>query len=189
MSPALEIDAAQVKSFIQRRLTAHPRFQNLIEVSVEKYPSEFSVVVWIAQEPDPQMRQDAYELEAELGNLGVPTSIIVRTDKELPLRGRYALRTARGEFSYRYYKVERTGDEDVVYAFSLHRGNETYRFRLSLSGTLASMLLARNRLNEDRIIEVYLDRIRAELARPELEPEKTHKIMFNSQHLSQFVGA
>lgn len=189
MSPALDMDPGQVKTFVEKRVEAHPQFRNVIGVSVEKYPSEFSVVVWVGGEPDSQMRQYAYELETELDNLGIPVSIIVKTDRELPFRGTSNLATPRGEFSYRYYKLERIGDEDIVYAFSLHHGADTYRFRMSLSGTLASMLLSRNRLKDDRIIEVYLDRIRVELARPELEPEKTHRIIFNSQHLSLFAGA
>lgn len=188
MSPILQMDAGEVKKFIYDRLSKHPKFRTVIAVSVEKYPSEFSATVWVAQEPDPQMRQYAYELEGELSNLGIPCSIIVKTDRELPFGGIYKLTTKKGEFSYRYFRIDPIKDEDMVFAFSLYQGDKTYRFRNSLSGTLASMLRSRNRLNEDRILEVYLDSIRRRIEEEDLKIDRITEVMFNSKNLVLFVS-
>ena len=188
MSPILQMDARQVKEVIYNRLLAHPHFKAVIAVSVEKYPSEFSATVWLGQEPDIEARQYAYAFETELANLGMPCSIIVKTDRELPFGGRYPLRTKKGEFPYRYFKLDPIKDEDMVYVFSLFKEEEIYRFRLSLSGTLASMLRSRNRLNEDRILEIYLDLIRRRIEKGDVNAESTTDIMLNSKHLSRFVG-
>ncbi len=133
------------------------------------------------------MRQFAYDLESELANLGIACTIIVKTDRELPFGGRYELQTERGPFTYRYYRIDPVKDEDLVYIFVLYKGASTYRFRLSLTGTLASMLRARNKIDEDRILEVYLDRIKALLA-SEVTPEKVYDVMFSSKDLRLFAG-
>jgi len=184
----LQIDANEVERFIRERVSSHPKFKTVIKVSVEKYPAEFSATVWVPQEPDPEMRQYAYELEAELGNLGIPCSIIVKTDRELPFKGKYALRTSQGEFSFRYDRLDPIKDEDMVYVFALYQGKQTYHFRMSLSGTLASMLRSRNRLSEDRVLEIYLDWIRQRLEKGDLEIDKVEEHMFDSRHLTLFVG-
>jgi hypothetical protein len=181
------MDAGDVKKFIYDRVYNHPGFNAVIAVSVEKYPSEFSAVVWVGQEPEPAMRQYAYDLEEELKGLGVPCSIIIKTDKELPFGGTYKLRTKKGEFSYQYYRIDQIGDEDLVYVFSLYRGKETYRFRMSLSGTLASMLRNRNRLNEARVEEIYLDRIREWIESKELKPATIEPMMFDSRDIKRFT--
>lgn len=188
MSLVLQMDAGDVQKFIYERVSSHPSFRAVIAVSVRKYPSEFSATVWVGQEPDPEMRQYAYALERELENLGVPCSIIVKTDRELPFGGTYRLRTKKGEFSYRLYRIDAIKDEDVVYIFSLYRGEETYRFRVSLSGTLASMLRSRNRLDEIRIEEVYLDAIRQRIESDDLKSDEVNEIMFDSRQLKQFVS-
>ncbi len=188
MNPLIQMDAGDVKKFIYDRVSTHPDFKAVIAVSVQAYPSEFSAVVWVGQEPDPGMRQYAYELESELENLGVPCSVIIKTDRELPLGGTYRLRTRKGDFSYRYYRLDAIKDEDLVYLFTLYRGKETYRFRVSVSGTLGSMLRLRNRLDEARIEEVYLDRIREWIEKQELMPNEIENVMFDSRDLKRFVG-
>jgi hypothetical protein len=177
----------EVKKFIYNRVLNHPKFKAVIAVSVEKYPSEFSATVWVGQEPDPEMRQYAYELETEFENLGIACSIIVKADRELPFGGRYGLRTKRGEFSYRYYRIDPVKDEDMVYVFALYQGTRAYRFRVSLSRTLASMLRNRNRLNEDRVLEVYLDWIRQRIEAGDVEAE-IEEHMFDSRRVALFVG-
>lgn len=184
----IQADAAEVKKFIYNRVLSHPKFRAVIAVSVEKYPSEFSATVWLGQEPDPEMRGYAYELETELKNLGIPCSIIVKTDRELPFGGRYGLRTKKGEFSYRYHGIDPIKDEDMVYVFALYQGTQTYRFRTSLTGTLASMLRSRNRLDEDRILEIYLDWIRHRIEESDLEADKFEEHMFDSRDLALFAG-
>jgi hypothetical protein len=182
------MDADDLKKFIYSRVSSHPKFTAVIAVSVEKYPSEFSATIWIGQEPNPEIRQVAYALEAELENLGVPCSIIVKTDRELPFGGTYKLGTTKGDVSYRYYKLDPVRDEDVVYVFSVYKGQATYRFRLSLSGTLASMLRSRNRLDEERILEVYLDTIKERLKADDLEDGATVDIVFSSRERKLFLG-
>ena len=157
-------------------------------MSVDKYPDGFSAIVWVGQEPDSDMRQYAYDLEAELENLGIPCSIIVKTDRELSLGGTYRLRTKKGEFSYRFYKIDPIKDEDVVYVFAVYRGAETFRFRMSLSGTLASMLRTRNCLDEERVLEVYRDGIRGQIESDHLKADGIEEIMFDSRHLRLFTG-
>lgn len=186
MSPLLQADAQQVKNFIYERM--HSRFDTVIAVSVDRYPEEFFATVWIAREPDAEVREYAQSLEAELRNLGVACSIVVKTDRQLSLGGANSLRTPAGDFSYKFYRIDAAGDEDVVYVYALYRGSETYRFRLSLSGTLASMLRSRNRLHEDRIEEIYLDWIKGEIQAGRLGNEQPRKFMFNSTHLPTFIG-
>lgn len=188
MNPLLQMDAGDIKKFIYDRVSTHQDFKAVIAVSVQKYPSEFSAVVWVGQEPDPGMRQYAYELEGELENLGVPCNIVIKTDRELPFGGTYRLRTKKGEFSYRYYRLDVIKDEDIVYLFTLHRGKEIHRFRVSLSGTLGSMLRMRNRLHEARIEEVYLDRIRELIEKTDLTPDAIQNVMFDSRDLKRFGG-
>lgn len=184
----LQMDASEVQSFIYKRVANHPKFRAVIAVSVDKYPSEFSATVWLGQEPDTEMRQYAYELEAELGNLGVPCSIILKTDRELAFGGTYALRTKKGEFTYRHYRIDPIKDEDFVYIFALYRGPQTYRFRISLTRTLVSMLWQRNRFDENRILEVYLDWIQRRVEEHDLESDKIEEFMFNSENVGLLVG-
>ena len=95
------------------------------------------------------MRHHVYELEAELANLGITCSILVKSDRERPFGGIDTLHTKKGAF-YRYLKADPMKDEDVVYLFSLYKGPRTYRYRVSLSGTLASILRMKNQFDEDR---------------------------------------
>lgn len=183
MSRILQADTGEVKDFIDHRIRSHPKFGEVVAVSVDKYPSELFATIWVGREPNSEMRQYANELEAELGNLGVPCGIIVKADREL-----FGLRTEKGGFSFHYYQIDPVRDEDAVHVFAVYRGNEAYRFRMSLSGTLASMLRSRHRLGEDRIVEIYLDRIRSRIEAGDLVPEKTEEIMFDSRDLAQFVG-
>ena len=186
MSPLVQMDVAEVKRFIYERVLNHPRFKAVVAVSVEKYPAEFSAVVWVAQEPDVEMRQYLYDLEAELANLGVPCSILVKTDLELSVGGVHKLRTKKGDFSYRFLRLDPIKDEDLVYVFTVYRGQKSYRVRLSLTGTLASMLRARNRLDEERVLEVYRDRIRQMLGKGTVKPDRLAEVMFNSTDGSLF---
>lgn len=191
MSRVTEVDAAHLKSFVLERIAAHPRFRagldraDRVPVSVQRYPSEFFVTLWLAEEPDQEMRRYAYELEAELARMGVSCAIILKTDRELPFGGR--LPTSKEEFSYRYYELDPVRDEEMVFVFAVYQGARTCRFRLSLSRTLASVLRSRSRLSEDRILGVYLDRIRTEIERGDVEPETTREIMFDSRDLKLFA--
>jgi len=180
------MDESQVKSFIDAR--ARGQVEAVIGVSVERHASEFAATIWVGREPTREMRQFAYEMEAELANLGISCTIIVKTDRQLPFGGTYELVTPRGRFRYRYLKFDAVKDEDLVYVVTLYKGAETYRFRLSLSGTLASMLRARNRLDEDRILEVYLDRIK-EMLGAAVPQDSVQEVMFNSKDLQLFTGA
>lgn len=188
MSRMLQMDEAQIKSFIYARALAHSAFTAIIAVSVQRQASEFAATIWVGQEPSREMRQLAYSVEAELANLGIECTIVVKTDRELPFGGTYQLDPPKGRFSYRYFKLDPTKDEDLVYFFTVYQGPETYRFRLSLTGTLASMLRARNRLDEDRILEVYVDRIKERLG-SDVSHESVHEIMFNSRDLPLFTSA
>jgi hypothetical protein len=184
--PILQMDAEDVKRFIHSRLANNPKFRTVIAISVDSYPQEFFVKVWVGEEPTTEMRQVGYELESELANLGVPCSIIIKTDRELPFGGAYALQTMLGELSYRYHRIDPERDEDEVYVFSLFRGTETYRFRISLTGTLASMLRSRNRLNEERLLTIYRDWIRQEIETSRARPSVVNDKMFNSNDLKLF---
>lgn len=182
------MDESQIKSFIYSRVVTHSEFKAVIAVSVQRHASEFAATIWVGQEPTREMRQFAYELETELANLGISCTIIVKTDRQLPFGGTYELVTAKGRFSYRYFKLDPVKDEDLVYVFILYKGLETYRFRLSLTGTLASMLRTRNLLGEDRVLEIYLDRIK-ELLRAALPQDTIQEVMFSSKELQLFTSA
>jgi hypothetical protein len=183
------MDEGQVKQFIYSRAHASSHFRTVIAVAVERYPSDFFATIWVGDEPTPEMRQFALDLEAELANLGVPCSILVKSDRALPFGGTYELRTPKGIYTYRYFKLDPVKDEDVVYVFSVYKGTETYRFRISLSGTLASMLRARNRMDEERILEVYRDRVKQLLATtlPNTQGEPREE-MFTSKDLTLFAN-
>ena len=186
MSRLLQADASEVKDFILERVREHPGFKSgLLDVSVDRYPAEFFATIWMRHEPDVELREYAYSLEAELRNLGVTCSVVVKTDRELSIGGMHNLRTRTGDFSFRFYRIDPVRDEDVVYVHVLYRGHETFRFRLSLSGTLASMLRSRNRLQADRIEEIYLDWIKAQVEAGALADGE---FMFKSTDLSKFVG-
>lgn len=183
MSQLLQMSDEDLKKFIFERLSTHV---SVISVSVQKYPSEYSAIVWVGQPPTPEVRQYAYDLEAELENLGVPCSIIVKSDREKPIGPINTLHTSKGSFSYQYLKADPVRDEDMVYFFSLHKGTTTYRVRASLSGTLASILRMRNRLKEDSVLEVYLDKIREKISKGELAPNVVEEITFNSNDKALF---
>lgn len=185
MSPVLSMHEEDVKAFLHGRMSSHADLK-VLSVSVQRYPAEYSATIWLGQAPTPEIRQYAYELEAELANLGVPCSIIVKSDQERPSDGIHTLQTSKGPFSYRYLKGDPIRDEDVVYVFTLYKGQETYRFRISLSGTLASILRMQNKLDEERILEVYKDKIRSEIERKELRPDTIEEIMFDSRHQKLF---
>jgi len=185
VSPAIGMTEDDLKEFIHGKLSS--RFgPNVISVSVQRYPSEYSVTVWLGQEATPDVRQYGYELEAELSNLGVPCSIVVKSDQERPLGGIARLHTRKGQFSYRYLKADPVRDEDVVYVFSVYKGSKTYRYRLSLSGTLASMLRRRNRFDEARILAVYLDQIRGKIDGDGLREDGIEEITLDSRHQHLF---
>ena len=186
MSPLVQMDAGEVKGFIYERVLNHPRFKAVVAVSVERYPAEFSAVVWVAQEPDAGMRQYLYDLEAELASLGVPCSILVKTDLELSFGGVHKLPTKKGDFAYRFYRLDPMKDEDLVYVFTVYRGQKTHRVRLSLTRTLASMLRAHNQLDEERILEVYRDRLRQMLEKGTVKPDGLAEVIFDSTDGSLF---
>jgi len=176
---------ADVREFISTRLGARPELR-VISVSVMSYPGEYAATVWLGQDPSPDMRQYAYELEAELANLGVTGSVLVKSDRERSFGDTYTLHTKKGPFSYRYLRADPAGDEDGVYFFTLYKGPKTYRYRLSLSGTLASMLRMRNQFDEGKILEVYKDRIRTRIEEERLKPEEVDGIMFDSRQQRLF---
>jgi hypothetical protein len=189
MNRLLQADASELKTFIVERVSDHPGFKSgLLDVSVDRYPDEFFATIWLRHEPGADLRDYAYSLENELRNLGVACSITVKTDRELSLGGVRNLRTNVGSFSFRFYRVDRVKDEDIVYVYVLYRDKETFRFRLSLSGTLAAMLRGRNRLHIDRIEEIYLDWIKAEVEKDQLADGDLRDFMFTSTDLSKFIG-
>jgi hypothetical protein len=154
---------------------------------VDKYPDDLFATVWVGQEPDEEMRQYAAHLEAELAEHGTPCSILLKSEKELMHGGRYRLATGTGEFWYRNYRVDPIGDEDWVFVVSLYRGDETYRFRVSLTRTLASMLRSRGQLDEGRVLEVYLAEIKGRLERGGVERDTLNEIMFGSRDVPRFA--
>jgi len=154
---------------------------------VDKYPGGLFATVWVGQEPDEEMKQYSAQLETELAEHGTPCSILLKSEKGLVHGGRYRLATSVGEFWYRNYRVDPIGDEDWVFVFSLYRGDETYRFRVSLTRTLASVLRSRGHLDEGRIREVYLEEIKGRLERGGVERDKLNEIMFGSRDMSRFA--
>lgn len=189
MNQLAQMDREEIKRFIYHRVLNHPAFRSVLAGSVEKYAAEYSAVIWIGQEPESGMRQFAYDLEAELANLGVHCSIIVKSDRELSLGGVHTLRTEGGEFSYRYYKLDAVRDEEDVFGFAVFQGDQVFRFRLSLTRTLASVLRSRSRYSEDRVLEVYKDWIRERLNRNDVIPNQLKEQMFNSKDLALFTKA
>lgn len=185
VSPAIGMTEDDLKEFIYDRLSSRPNL-NVISVSVERYPSEYSVTVWLGQTATPEVRQYSYELEAELSNLGVPCSIVVKSDEERPFGAIDTLKTSKGTFSYRYLRADPVKDEDVVYLFSLYKGPKTYRYRLSLSGTLASMLRMRNQFDEHKVLEVYRDQIRSKIDREGPKVDGIEQIMLDSRQQRLF---
>jgi hypothetical protein len=174
-----------VREFISARLAARPDLR-VIRVSVTSYPGESAATVWLGQDPPPEMRRYAYELEDELANLGVSCNILVRGDREGRFGGVDTLHTKKGSFPYRYLRADPAGDEDVVYFFSLYGGEKTYRYRLSLSRTLASMLRLRNQFDEDKILQVYRDQIRSKVDQEGPKTKKIENIMLDSSHRHLF---
>jgi len=82
----------------------------------------------------------------------------------------------------------RQRDEDLVYVFSLYQTDRVYRFRLSLTGTLSSMLRGRNRADEDRILGVYLNWIREQIDADRAGAEILNEKMFNSKDHRLFLA-
>ncbi len=187
MTSLLRPDVDQVKNFIYQHV--HPRFKAVIAVSVDRYPTELFATIWIGQEPDAEMRDYASSLEAELRNRGVACSVVFKTDRDLSLGGTYPLPTAAGNFSFRFYRIDPDPeeDEDVVYVYALYRGHETFRFRLSLSGALASLLRSRNQLHEGDIEKAYLDWIKAQVEAGQLVGGELRRFIFRSTDLPKFV--
>jgi len=169
-----------VRQFIREKMAVRPDLR-VVAVSVTSYPGEYAATIWLGQDVTAEVRQYAYELEAELGRLGVSCNILVRGDREGRFGGRETLRTDRGSFPYRYLRADPAGDEDAAYFFSLYKGQKTYRYRLSLSGTLASLLRGRNQFNEGKILEIYRDQIRRRIEQEGLKPGEIEKIMLDSR--------
>lgn len=187
MNPLVQVNVGEVQRFIHERLSRSPNFRAVISVAVDKYPDGLFATVWVGQEPDEEMRQYAAQLEAELAELGTPCTILLKSEKHLVHGGRYRLATSVGEFWYRNYRVDPIGDEDWVFVFSLHKGDETHRFRVSLTRTLTSMLRSRDHLDERRILEVYLEEIKGRLERGGVARDRFNEIMFGSHDLSRFA--
>jgi hypothetical protein len=186
LSSALAFDESSVKAYIHRRLSRDERFRNLVAVSVTRYASEFSAVIWVAGEPTPPMRARVSEMETDLRALGFSVSILLKSDRELPLGGRTPIVTDRGTYTYRYYRLDPVTDEDFVYAFTLRGEGRLYRFRMSLTGTLASQLRSRG-LGEDDVLRVYVDQMRRRIADETLSQDKLHEVMFGSRDLPLFT--
>ena len=111
---------------------------------------------------------------------------MIKNETSLPQGGRYRLRTRDGEFQCRIYRLDPVGDEDWVVVASLNRGDETYRFRISLTRTLTSMLRGRGLLREGLIYEVYLREIERRLQLGDVPREALNEVMFGSRDLSRF---
>jgi hypothetical protein len=188
VNPLAQVNTNEVTKFIWDRLAKNRKFRAVIHVSVDKYPDGLIAIVWVGQEPDEEMQEYAAELERELGGLDTPCSILLKSERELPHGGVYKLSTKNGEFSYRNFRVDPIGDEDWVFVVSLYRGPETYRFRVSLTRTLASMLRSRNLLDDNWILKVYLEEIKGRLEQGGLVTEELHEIMFSSRDLPRFAG-
>jgi hypothetical protein len=187
MNRLAQMDSEDIKKLIYDRVHSHSEFKTVIAVSVDRYASEYSAIVWVGQEPNSDMRKYAYSVEAELARHGVACSILVKSDKELAVGGVYQLQTRSGQLSYRYYKLDTLKDEDAVFGFAVYRGDEVYRFRVSLTGTLASMLRQRGQFDEDRLLEVYKDWIRTELDQERAARDRLNEKMFNSKEISLFT--
>jgi hypothetical protein len=186
--PGTEMDDESIKRFIHARLLSHPRFRTVIAISLDHYPTELSATVWVADEPDAEMRQFAYELEAELRLRGIDCAIILKSDRELPFGRNLRLETSRGQYVCRYYRIDPVKDEDFVYVFSVYRGPEVRRFRMSLTRTLASSLRNRNQLEEDRVLSICLETIRHAVETEEAPPADVKETMFGSTDLQRFLG-
>ncbi len=184
--PGARMAEEDLKSFLYDRIRNDPAFQPVIDVSVQKYPAEYTVTILIGQTPTPEVRQRAYELEAELRNLGLTSSIIVKSDQEPAFGEIRTLQTNKGKFSYRLLKLEPIKDEDLVYLFGLSRGPKSYRIRVSLSRTLASILKNNDKFDEQRVLEVYADAVRSSIERGEISEETTKEIMFDSSQRTRF---
>ena len=186
MSPAVRPEEDSVRQFIYGRLLHDSRFRAVIAVSVQKYASDFSATVWLGQKPEPNLRQVVYDIETELRGEGISCSILLKTDEELPFGARYELKTDKGDFRLRYYRVDAVKDEDMVFVFSLQQGRNTYRFRVSMSGTLSSMLRNRASLDENKVLQVYLDEIKRRIETEKVVPDQVEEIMFDSRHVDIF---
>jgi hypothetical protein len=181
-----QIDAEEIRRFIYERVVNRPEFRVVIMVSIERYPSEYSAIIWVGQEPTHEMHQYSYELERELEGLGVSCSILIKHDSELAQGGLYTLDVNGREYSYRTYRIDPSGDEDQVYGFALYHEGRAYRFRLSLTGTLSAMLRHRG-VSEDQILSAYRDWILAQLKTGDVDPDRLNEKMFSSSEVSLFV--
>jgi hypothetical protein len=174
-----------VREFISARMAARSELR-VIRVSVTSYPGEYAVTIWLGQDPTPELHRYTYELEAELASLGVSCNILVRGDREGRFGGTDVLNTKKGPFAYGYLRADPAMDEDVVYFFSLYKGQKTYRYRLSLSRTLASMLRRKNQFDEDKILGLYRDQIRNKIDREGPKTKGIENIMLDSRHHDLF---
>lgn len=184
MSPALGMDASQVKRYVYERV--YDEFGAVIAVSVEEYPNEYSVTIWTGSQPSNEWWRFVTKLEADLAGQGIRCNIAIKTDRELPFGERRALRTKKGDFEYRYFRLDSLGDEAEVFLFVVYRGAETYRFRLSLTGTLDSQLRMRG-VVEEQILRGYSEWVAGELERGTPQPEVLNKKMFNSRDMAHFT--
>lgn len=191
MSSLLQATPEYVKDFLFRMVSGHPSFSAVIAISVDRYPGEFFATIWVGQEPAAEMREYTQTLEVQLRDLGVPCSIVVKTDRDLTLGGERDLPTIVGQFTYKFYRIDSdpAKDEDLVYVYAVYRGDETFRFRMSLSGQLASMLRRRNALDESDVEAKYLEWIKREIEAGGLVKGKLRPIRFDPSHLSRFVGS
>jgi len=179
-------DENSIQRFILQRALTRPQFGTLIAVSVQKYAAQFSATIWVGREIDQTMTDDMYAIEDELSRLGISCSIILKSDKDLPFGGKYPLTTTKGTFTYRYNRIEATRDEDFVHFFSVRENDTTYRFRVSLTGTLGSLLRNRRIFQEEMILGVYREEIKRQLEQKNLSQEKVHESMLNSEDITRF---
>lgn len=94
------------------------------------------------------------------------------------------LQTSKGPVSYSFVIADPSKDEDVVCVFTLSKGATSYRVRASMSGTLASMLRLRNRLDHQEIRSIYLERIRKRLEEDTLKPDDA--LILDSRDRAEF---
>lgn len=186
MSPAVLPDEESVRRFVLERVSQNKEFLSVIAVSVQKYASDFTATVYLGQVPTASMRQYIFDLEDELRAQSISCSIVLKSDEKLPFGGRYALGTSKGDFTFRYYRVDPVKDEDMVFAYSLHQNKNTYRFRLSLTGTLASILRNRGSLDENRLLRVYLDEIKMRIETEPFIVDRVREVMFDSRDVGRF---
>lgn len=188
VNPLVEINLGEVQRLIYDRLSRAPEFRALIAVSIEKYPEELFATAWVGGEPTDEMRRLARDVEADLVVRGTACTILLKSERSLPHGGRYRLKTIAGDVEYRTYRIDPIGDEDWVFLISVARGDETLRFRLSLTRTLTTMLRVRQALDENKILDVYVQEVSRRIDQGHVPPEVLNEVMFGSRDLSRFLG-